>query len=76
MTNVIVILIMPAKLATPDLLKIIIFWNKGYDVIIKVCDINSKTLPHVTNYIVNAVTLRKFDSSSKSLKDVITILIL
>ena len=67
---------MPAKLATPGLLKIIIFWNKGYDVIIKVFDINSKTLPHVANYIVNAVMLRKFDSSSKSLKDVIIILIL
>ena len=76
MTNVIVILIMPAKLATPGLLKIIIFWNKVYDVIIKVCDINSKTLPHVKNYIVNAVMLRKFDSSSKSLKDVVIILIL
>ena len=76
MTNVIVILMMPAKLATPGLLKIIIFWNKGYDVIIKVFDINSKTLPHVANYIVNAVMLRKFDSSSKSLKDVIIILIL
>ena len=67
---------MPAKLATPGLRKIIIFWNKGYDVIIKVCDINSKTLPHVTNHIVNAVMLRKFDSSSKSLKDVTIILIL
>ena len=76
MTNVIVILIMPAKLATPGLRKIIIFWNKGYDVIIKVCDINSKTLPHVTNHIVNAVMLRKFDSSSKSVKDVTIILIL
>ena len=76
LTNVIVISIMPAKLATPGLPKIIIFWNKGYDIIIKVCDINSKTLSNVTNYIVNAVMLRKFYSSSKSLKDVIIILIL
>ena len=29
---------MSAKMATPGLLKITVFWNKGYDVIISVDD--------------------------------------
>ena len=31
--NMVAILMMPAKLATVGLLKIKIFWNKGYDVL-------------------------------------------
>ena len=27
---------------TPDLLKVTVFWNKGYDVIISVDDVNKK----------------------------------
>ena len=38
------ILIMSAKLATPDLLKIKAFWTKGYEVIISVHYVTSKTL--------------------------------
>ena len=36
------ILMMSAKLATPGLLKIKIFWNKGYDVIILDYDTTNK----------------------------------
>ena len=31
-----------AKMATPGLLKIAVFWNKGYDIIIPVGDIANK----------------------------------
>ena len=40
---------MSAKLATPVLLKIKIFRNKGYDVIIRNCDVTN------SNYIVDLV---------------------
>ena len=43
---------MSAKKATPGLLKITAFWNKGYDVIIFVDDI-SKILSPDSNYIVD-----------------------
>ena len=33
---------MPAKMATPDFLKIKVFWNKGYDVIISAHDVINK----------------------------------
>ena len=33
---------MSAKMASPGLLKIIIFWNKGYDVMISVDDVTNK----------------------------------
>ena len=46
---------MPAKMATPDLLKITVFWNKGYDVIIYVRDVTNKILSRASNYIVDVV---------------------
>ena len=50
------ILMMSAKLATLDLLKIKVFLIKVYDLII-VYDlyVTNKVLSHVSNYIVNAV---------------------
>ena len=33
---------MSVKMATPGLLKITVFWNKGYDVIIPVDDVTEK----------------------------------
>ena len=35
---------MSSKMTTPGLLKITVFWNKGYDVIISVDDVASKIL--------------------------------
>ena len=35
---------MSAKIATPGLLKVTVFWNKGYDVIISADDVTSKIL--------------------------------
>ena len=45
---------MSAKMATPGLLKMTVFWNKGYDVIISVDDVTSKVLSRDSNYIVDA----------------------
>ena len=45
------ILILSTKMATLGLLKIKVFWNKGYEVIISVYDIISK------NYLVTQIIL-------------------
>ena len=42
---------MTAKSASPDLLKILVFWNKGYDVIIPVDDVTNKIF-HVVQIIL------------------------
>ena len=44
---------MSAKMATPGLLKIMVFWKKGYDVIISVHDVTNKFLSRDSNYIVD-----------------------
>ena len=55
------ILMMSAKLATLGLLKIKIFWNKGYDVIsFNVHDATSKILTLDSNNIVYVVMWPKF----------------
>ena len=51
---------MPAKMATPALLKITVFWNKGYDVIIPVDDVTNKILSRDSNYIVEVSMWAKF----------------
>ena len=48
---------MSAKLTTLGLLKIKLFRNKCYDVIISVHDVTNKSLPHDSDYIVNVVML-------------------
>ena len=65
------ILMMSAKMATPGLLKIKVFWNKGYDVIISVHDVTNKILSRDSNYIVDVVMWPKFGNSSISMRDVI-----
>ena len=67
------ILMMSAKTATPDLLKITVLWNKGYDVIIYVHDIPIKILSHDSNYIVDVVMWPKFGNSNISIREVIII---
>ena len=46
---------MSAKMAMPGLLKITVFWNKGYEVIISVHDVINKILSRDSNYIVDVV---------------------
>ena len=49
------ILMMSAKLATPGLLKIKIFRNKGYGIIISDYDVTNKILLHDSNHIIDVV---------------------
>ena len=67
---------MSAKIATPDLLKITVFWNKGYDVIISVDDVTNKILSRDSNYIVDVVMWPKFGNSSIFIREVIVTSIL
>ena len=54
------IVMMLAKFATADLLKMLVFQNKGYDVIISVHDVTIKTLSRKSNHILDAVMRSKF----------------
>ena len=67
---------MSAKMATPGLLKIMVFWNKGYDVIIYVHDLTSTILSCDSNYIVDMVMWSKFGNFNISMREVIIISIL
>ena len=67
---------MSAKMATPGLLKIKVFWNKGYDVIISVHDVTNKILSRDSNYIVDVFMWPKFGNSSISMREIITTSIL
>ena len=64
---------MSTKLTTLALLKIMIIWNKGYDVMNSVDDVTSKILSRDSNYIAVVLMWPKFDSSSISMRDVIVI---
>ena len=63
-------LMMWAKLVTLDL-KIKVFWNKGYEVIVSVHDITNEILSRYSNYIVDVVMWPKFGNSSISMREVI-----
>ena len=63
---------MSAKMAIPGLLKITVFWNKGYDVIITVNEITNKIQSRDSNYIVDLFMWPKFGNSSISKREVIT----
>ena len=67
---------MSARMATPDLLKITVIWNKGYDVIIIVEDVINKILSRGLNYIVDLLMWPKFGNSNISMREVITTSIL
>ena len=64
---------MSAKMATPGLRKIKVFWKKGYDVIIFVNDVTNKILSRDSNYIVDVVMWPKFGNSSISTSEFIII---
>ena len=65
------ILMMSAKMATPDLLKIKIYWNKGYDVIIFVFHVTNNFLSRDLNHTVDVVMWPKFDNCNISMRKVI-----
>ena len=60
-----------AKMATSGLLKIIVFWNKCYDVIITAHDVTNKVFSRNSNYTVDVVMQPKFGNSSISVREVI-----
>ena len=59
---------MSAKMATPGLLKITVFWSKGYDVIVLVDDVTNEISLRDSNYIVDLFMWPKFGS----MREVIT----
>ena len=65
------ILMMSANMAAPALLKIKVFWNKGYYIIYSVCDVTNKILSHDSNYIMDVVMWPNFGNSSICIRDVI-----
>ena len=62
---------MSAKLATPGLLKIKIFWNKGYVVIIFDYYVTNKILLRDSNYIVDLIMWPMLGNSSIYTREVI-----
>ena len=74
--NMVTISMMSAKMATPGLLKIKVFWNIGYDVILFVQDFTNKILSRDSNYTVEVVMWPKFGNSSISMRKAIITLIL
>ena len=70
------ILMISAKMATQGLVKLKVFWNKDYYVIISVHDVTNKTLSHDSHYIVDVLMWPKFGNSSISMREVITTSIL
>ena len=71
-----VAVLMSPKLANLGLLKIKVFWNKGYDAIISAHDVTNIILSRKSNYIVDVVMWSKFGNSSSSMREVIKTLIL
>ena len=53
------ILMMSTKIATPGLLKVKLFLNKGYDVLISVHNVTKQVLSRDSNYIADMVMWKK-----------------
>ena len=62
---------MSAKMTALGLLKITVFWNKDYDLIISVDDVTNKTLSRDLNYTADVVMWSKFVKCSISMREVI-----
>ena len=65
------ILIMSAKLVILGLLKIKIFQNNEYDVMISVHDVTNEIFSGNSNYIIDMAMGPKFGNSSLSMREVI-----
>ena len=63
---------MSAKMATPGVLKIMVFWNKGDGVIISVDDFTNKILSRDSIYVVDVFMWPKFGNCRISMREVIT----
>ena len=60
-------------MATPGLLKIKLFWKKGYDTMIYIHDTTNKILSRDSIYILDVVIWAKFGNSSISMREIIII---
>ena len=69
--NMVTILMMSAKIPTLALLKIKVFWNKGYDLISYVHDVTNQILSCDSNCIVDLVMWPKFGNFSICMSEVI-----
>ena len=69
--NMVTILIMSAIMATPSLLRIKVFWNKSYGVVMPVHNAANQILWRDSYYIVDVVMWPKFGNSSSSMGGVI-----
>ena len=67
------VLMMSGTITNPGLLKIRVFSNNGYDVIISVYDVTNKILSSDLNYIIDVVMWPKFGNCSISMRKVIRI---
>ena len=67
---------MLAKVATEGLLKIKVFWNKGYDITISDHDVTNKILSRDSNYIVDIFMWSKLGIYSIYIGEVIVTSIL
>ena len=65
------ILMMSGKMAAPALLKIKVFWNKGYYVKNSFYDVSDKILSLDSNQIMDVVMWPKFGNSSTCVREVI-----
>ena len=63
-------------MSTPGLLKKTVFWNKGYEVIIPVNDVNYKIVSRDSNYILDVFIWPNLGNSSISMREAITTSIL
>ena len=61
------VLMMSAKMITLGLLKIKVFWNKGYHIIISLHNVTNKILSRDSNSIAGVVMWPKFGNSSISM---------
>ena len=71
--SMVITFMISAEITTPGLLKLNVFWNKGYDFIISVNDIRNKILWLNSNYIAEGVTWPKFDNSTVAMREVIIV---
>ena len=69
--NLVKILMISAKLATPGLLKIKVVWNKGYDVISSVDEVINKISSGDSSHIVNVVMWIKFGNPSITMRELV-----
>ena len=70
------IFMISAKSSALSLLKIKVFWNKGYDIIFFIYGITNKFLSRDSSYIVDVVMWPKFSNSGISMWEVIVTSIL